>query len=301
MMRILVLLLTAVLVAALSFAEGPTFDVASVKVDTTDPHTRLGPTTGGPGTSAPGRFHSPRQSMLTLLMKAFGVLGEQIQGPNWIGGPIFYNIDATMPPDTTKQQFQKMLQNLLAERFHLVVRHETRNFPAYELVVDKGGAKIKEVTPDPKPADTPNPADTSDPRQQIRPPRGDDGFPMFTGSRSMTRCSMSGETWTKYQEQTMAEFASDLRFMVAMYHVKGVRIVDKTRLTGKYTFILHYDPAASSDSAPGGGSPAAGCAPGGPDIFNMIQKQLGLRLAKTADAPLEVIVVESVARTPTEN
>jgi uncharacterized protein (TIGR03435 family) len=50
-----------------------------------------------------------------------------------------------MPRDTTKAQFQEMLRNLLVERFHLVVHHETRTFPGYELVVDKGGLKLKEA------------------------------------------------------------------------------------------------------------------------------------------------------------
>jgi uncharacterized protein (TIGR03435 family) len=35
-----------------------------------------------------------------------------------------------MPPGTTKEQFQEMLQNLLVERFHLEFHRERRNFPA---------------------------------------------------------------------------------------------------------------------------------------------------------------------------
>jgi uncharacterized protein (TIGR03435 family) len=42
-----------------------------------------------------------------------------------------------------------MLQNLLAERFHLVVHQGTRTFPGYDLVIKKGGSKLKESTPDP--------------------------------------------------------------------------------------------------------------------------------------------------------
>ena len=53
------------------------------------------------------------------------------------------------PRVTLEHQFHQMLQNLLAERFHLVFHRETRNFPGYELVVDKGGPKFKEVTPTP--------------------------------------------------------------------------------------------------------------------------------------------------------
>jgi len=56
--------------------------------------------------------------------------------PPWnIASTNNFTVVATMPPDTTKVQFEKMLQNLLVERFHLV-HHETRNFTGYELVMD---------------------------------------------------------------------------------------------------------------------------------------------------------------------
>ena len=37
-----------------------------------------------------------------------------------------------------------MLRALLADRFHLQVRHELKQLPVYEFVVAKGGAKLKE-------------------------------------------------------------------------------------------------------------------------------------------------------------
>ena len=44
--------------------------------------------------------------------------------PPWnIASTNNFTVVATMPPDTTKVQFEKMLQNLLVERFHLV-HHE---------------------------------------------------------------------------------------------------------------------------------------------------------------------------------
>jgi uncharacterized protein (TIGR03435 family) len=60
-------------------------------------------------------------------------------------GPYSYNISVTMPPDTSDRQIQSMMQNLLAERFHLVFHHETRNFPGYELVVADGRPLMKET------------------------------------------------------------------------------------------------------------------------------------------------------------
>lgn len=122
----------------------------------------------------------------------------------------------------------------------------------------------------------------------------------------------------------MADFASNLQPLIAMSQIKGPlpsyflrpRVADKTGLTGKYTFILEYYDAsaanldfaaifgrggAASDTA--NGSPPAAREPGNgfPNIFVAVQKQLGLRLDKTADIPLDVIVVDSVDKAPTNN
>jgi len=41
-------------------------------------------------------------------------------------------------------EFRLMLQTLLADRFHLQVHHVNRQIPVYNLVVNKGGPKLKE-------------------------------------------------------------------------------------------------------------------------------------------------------------
>jgi uncharacterized protein (TIGR03435 family) len=51
-------------------------------------------------------------------MNAYDVKNFQIEGPAWMATERF-DITATLPPDTTKEQFRIMLQNLLAERFKL--------------------------------------------------------------------------------------------------------------------------------------------------------------------------------------
>jgi uncharacterized protein (TIGR03435 family) len=53
-----------------------------------------------------------------------------------------------MPPGTTNEQFQLMLRDLQAERFHLVLHHETKEFPGYELVLASGGTRLKEAAPE---------------------------------------------------------------------------------------------------------------------------------------------------------
>ncbi len=46
-----------------------------------------------------------------------------------------------MPPGTTEDQVNRMLQNLLAERFGLKFHHEAREVAGYELVVGKNGSR----------------------------------------------------------------------------------------------------------------------------------------------------------------
>ena len=92
---------------------------------------------GGPGTDDLGQITYPRVPLLTLLTKAYGVGADQVSGPSWLTTEM-YSVVAKIPPNTTKDDFNLMLQNLLAERFHLTLRHESKDFPGYELVGEHG-------------------------------------------------------------------------------------------------------------------------------------------------------------------
>src|SRR5580704_14552460 len=102
-----------------------TFDVASVKPSGDTPAGAPGEKTvarkqpggrrgGGPGTDDPGRIHYPNTTLKMLLVEACGVERFQIQGPGWLDQERF-DVEATMPPETTKAQFHAMLQNLLVD------------------------------------------------------------------------------------------------------------------------------------------------------------------------------------------
>jgi uncharacterized protein (TIGR03435 family) len=52
-----------------------------------------------------------------------------------------------IPPET---QFRSMLQSLLIERFQLKIHHVTKDRPSYDLIVAKGGPKLKTSTEDTK-------------------------------------------------------------------------------------------------------------------------------------------------------
>ena len=72
-------------------------------------------------------------------------------------------------------------------------------------------------------------------------------------------------------------------------------VVDKTGLTGKYTFLVKFtpegDPASNNDR--GVAEPEA------PGLFTALQEQLGLRL-QGGKAPVQTVVIDSVSP-PTEN
>jgi len=90
----------------------------------------------------PGRMHSVA-TLREFAATAYDVREAQIVGPPWIETDRFV-LDATMPPETTRDQRLAMLRNLLADRFRLTIRHETRNLPTYVLVLAKGGTRMKE-------------------------------------------------------------------------------------------------------------------------------------------------------------
>jgi uncharacterized protein (TIGR03435 family) len=260
----------------------PKFDAASVRIVDTkgDGRGRAG-SSGGPGTSDPGRFSYPAATMLGLLMKAFGAESGQILGaavqPRV--GANLYEVIATMPPDTTKEQFQAMLQNLLVERFHLAVHHETRNFPAYELVLDKGGPKMKEAThvADDSPA-----------------PAGPVTLVLHSG---MGDIKMKEQTTEELAKQLGMELVNAQRIATQVMNSPTPRVMDKTGLTGKYTFTLEFSLPGPPGFTPEPNSPAADL----PDLLVALREQLGLRLNQTAGVPVDVIVVDTVDKVPVAN
>ena len=107
----------------------------------------------------------------------------------------------------------------------------------------------------------------------------------------------------------MADLARQLGFLIGRAQGKSLddgffqpRVTDKTGLPGKYTFILEYDcPACVPLTSTVSADPDVNESRSFPDIFVALQKELGLRLDKTADVAMDVIVVESLAKTPTGN
>ncbi len=93
-----------------------------------------------------GRFSCTNLSVHNLLRMAHEVQDYQIAGePGWMASAGF-DIEARAATATTepsREQVLKMVQTLLADRFHLAFHREIRQLPIYTLTVGKGGHKLQ--------------------------------------------------------------------------------------------------------------------------------------------------------------
>lgn len=273
--------------AALAFSlRAQTFEAASVK-PVPLPYSGDMSLSGGPGTPDPGQITWHFIDLFRLIVRAYDVGDDQVLGPSWMAGTDF-SIVAKIPGNTSAVDFQTMLRNLLAERFHLKVHHENKEGPGYDLVVTEKGPKMKRA-PD-------------------------------NEGRADVRVSVGGGNSQVHSDNymTMAELADwlgrggminlsqrDYGAAVGAIPVRP-RVVDRTGLSGKFDFTLDFaggysfDLRAQPKLVGSVGSTATDPA-GGTTIFSTLERQLGLRLAKTKDVPLDVIVVDHVDKVPTEN
>jgi uncharacterized protein (TIGR03435 family) len=145
------------------------------------------------------------------------------------------------------RQRNPMLRPMLADRFHLQFHFESRMLPAYALSVVKSGPRL-------------NP---------IEPPDDQDPGNIHTAPGSI-----------------IADYAPIAPLLDALSVQLDRPVVDRTGLTGRYTFALHFAPAQASTNAQ---------TESGPSIFTAIEDQLGLKLESTK-TPIPVLVVDHIER-----
>jgi len=212
----------------------------------------------------------------------------------------------------------QMLQALLAERFKLVVHRDTKEHAVYALVPAKGGVKMKESEADPAPAASAAPGAPAPPAStgssQVTVNASAKGTVVTDGQGGQTKMSMSPDGKSMRMESskiTMAQLAEGLsRFL-------DRPVVDMTELKGNYqaTLDLSIQDLMNAARAAGMAAPGAGAAAGGgadsarpadaasdsspTSIFNSVQN-LGLKL-ESRKMPLQLIIVDSAEKAPTEN
>ncbi len=258
--------------------DDPSFEVVSVKAAG-----RPGPgenrnCTGGPGTPQPGTWSCPHATIAGLVFLAYDLELYDYNAQDWIA-ETFVSVSAKVPPDTTKEQFRKMQQRLLAERFLLKFHWQPKEASVYELVVDKNGPKLHDSAVDAQGAEVNFGVVAGFKVGQDRYPVFPDGVMGLMGVNSHIRWRSSNVTMADLVKVLRRQMSSD--------------VVDQTGLTGKYDIDMRWQqrPFEILPSAP----PFDG-----PDIEKAIQDRLGLKL-QSKKGTISVFTIDHVEKIPIEN
>jgi uncharacterized protein (TIGR03435 family) len=228
---------------------------------------------GGPGTNDPGRLVLENFDIRSLILKAYDLPLYRLIVPDWTFD-VRFDVNANMPAGTTKEQFLAMQQNLLATRLGLVVHREKKEMSVYELIVAKGGSKLKEAAPAGELDDAPSFAGG------IK--RDDEGFPILPPGHTMYAIAMD-HARLQGASETMEHFASTLSGQLS------APVTNATGLTGMYDFTVKWLPGnLRPDDDPG------------LSLESALPQQLGLMLKKTRGL-VDIMVVDHVNKVPTEN
>jgi uncharacterized protein (TIGR03435 family) len=245
-------------------AKVPAFEVVSIKL--ASPGDR-----DAGSKDLPNGYDFKNMALVWLIYGAYGIrMDSQISGlPEWVKTDR-YSVSARVDEDTAaawkklspkeiwKQQ-QLMLQAMLADRCQLKVRREVKVLPVYDLVIAKGGLKMKEAAPDEKAI------------TYVK------SYAMYNDAGQSGGFTM---TMTTHAE-TVLELAEYLPSDT------GRIVVDKTGLGDKrFDYELRWSSDQEAPSDKGGTGPA---------IFKALEEQLGLRL-EPAKGPVDTFFVEHMER-----
>ena len=280
----------------------PKFEVASIRpAASQDVHRMMMRVQDSPTDS---RFYATNVTLKMLVRVAYDVQDAQIEsGPGWLNSD-HYDIQAKadstvdeelkkLSPDEAKLVKERMLQELLADRFHLRIERQTRQMPVYALIVAKNGPKLQSSK-----------TDVAGPDANEKGSMANSGtmMPKAKPGAAMMRVQRGGEMSFQMVAGSMPRLAEILSTQL------GRMVLDETGLKGTYDFTLSWTPeegeglmTANGGQAipPGGAAPASAPDSSGPSIFTALEDQLGLKL-KSDKGPVDALEIVSASQ-PTAN
>jgi len=275
--------LVATTAVALASQSRPQFEVASVRPSPNPP-------TGQAGLQiTPGQAKFSSLSVKDYIGIAYTVRIHQIIGADWLGNERF-EVMAKLPATFTSDQLPLMLQSLLEERFKMRSHREQRELPVYFLEVAPGGPKLTRSEE----------LSAADPVTTITSTNTGGGNIVDLGRGSTLAL---GNNRFEAKKVTMTMLAD----VLARFVDRPVQ--DMTRIEGRYDVAFELTPEDFRAMMMRSALAAGVSLP--PEALKLVEssslaavpdalKGLGLSL-QPRRAPLEVLVVDSIEKTPTEN
>jgi uncharacterized protein (TIGR03435 family) len=240
----------------------PTCEVATIKLSRPDDQ-RL-PTIQIQGR----RLFAWNRSVLSLIENSWLINSRDVVNrPVWLDTKYDLVCQPAGEGQPSLQQWNVMLQKILAERFRFSFHWNKKEAPVYELTVSKNGSKLTASTSDPK-----------GPPNNAMPARG------RLRLRNATTANLAG----------------------ALMGVLDRPVIDRTGISGHYDVALNWTVDDFQASrlpaelpAPGDSKEFSTLTTDFPDLFTALQEQLGLKL-ESAKGLVDVMVIDRIER-PSEN
>jgi bla regulator protein blaR1 len=208
-----------------------------------------------------------------LIQMAYQVQEDRVSGaPDWLTSEL-YDVEAKIDSSTAdklqklrseQREFARgrMLQALLAEQFKLSVHRETKELPAYALLIAENGPKLQEATPGNTYPDG---------------IKGPDGLPAGPGMMGNGLPAVGGLNNLTAQAIPMASLVQRLSWQMSR------TVLDMTGLRDNYDFTLQWAPDHAAPE------------PSHESFVTAIQQQLGLKL-EPRKALMEILVIDHVEK-----
>jgi uncharacterized protein (TIGR03435 family) len=288
-MRTTALLVLGLLASAVLTAQTPpAFEVASIRPSDDQPvQANIGVKISG------SQVRLSYLSLRDYISQAYRMRSGQIVAPEWLSQTRF-DIAAKLPDGSSAAQVFEMLQTLLAERFELKIHRAMQEFPVYALTATKDGPKVSAIV------------DTSD------TPAAAPGTVNVAASGSAAGIFMDLGGGASVN---LANNRLDVRKVTMAQLVEGLtRIMDRpvingTTLDGRYSFTVDLTEGDYRGSIVRSGLNQGVLLPpqalraldfASSDPFSPTLHRYGLTL-EPQKTNLEVIVVDSMRKTPKEN
>jgi uncharacterized protein (TIGR03435 family) len=235
----------------------PGIEVATIKPSKPGAMMMKGIRVGG------NRLIMSNMTLQDLIMFAYDLEPKQIvNAPSWYSSDTYdIEIQPDQPGAPSKEQWNSILQKLLADRFQFKLHTEQRELPAYILTVAKGGPKMT--------------------KRSIQ----------TLGGQGGQEATMLRPGTINAQALSMDDFAHTLR------RILDRPVIDQTGLPGLWDLNLKWTPDESQFSGMmrGPQPPSDESADAPPPLFTAIQEQLGLKL-DSGKAQVPVLVIDSVEK-----